>query len=481
MKNFILPLLFLPSLLLSGDWTLFHGNPAHTGEAAFETLKMPMKKLFLAPLGSRITASPVVRNDTVFIGTEGGKFFALNAKTGMELWSVQCGGPIRSTAAVGGGLVVFGCMDSVIRACHTDGRPAWQKRGTGPFTGSVNFAAGKSVFYAGDWGGTFFALDTLGRESWRFRTTACKPNPEMHFGCVYDSGKVYLPYGDNQLRQLSDTGLGFTTGWIYEAISFASELVLYKDLFFAAGAGPEWNEQVYAFRKLDGTRQSSALRVGASYSTPAVGNDRLFTCWNVANPLNSTYSNLGGSGGNWPVGTAGDFRSMSGMALSAGHAVMTTETGLFIAMDRTTGRIAYADTFAPPSLREGFRGSSSAPAISNGRVFFGTDAGLVICYGDTADPVASADKAASLQADPFLSIFPSPANPSTLIQYDLGREAPPAALTVFDLSGRKVMEANLSSRLGRVAFDGRNRASGAYVARLQCRDTRLTREFTLLK
>ena len=52
------------------------------------------------PPRSNIAASPVITNNQVFIGGLDGNFYCLNARTGLELWSVELGAPIYSSVAI---------------------------------------------------------------------------------------------------------------------------------------------------------------------------------------------------------------------------------------------------------------------------------------------------------------------------------------------------------------------------------------------
>lgn len=482
----LLTVLFTAGSIWSGDWTMFHQNPRHTADASGETLRSPMKRLFRCALGGRIYASPVVRGDTLYVGTTQGDFFALNARTGSEFWSIHLPGGIRSTAAIGGNLVVFGCMDSAIYAYRTDGRFAWKVKGCGPVTASVTYAADKRTFYAGDWGGVLYSLDTSGAERWRFSFYDYRYNAELLYGCAYDSGCLVVPYGDGHMRLLQDTGRGFIMRWVNDVTNsggapigqnqYSSAPVVYKGLIFCNKAGPEWNSWMAARRWADGTSSYEIHLYGGScsFSTPAVGNDVVYACWNHRTPTPINY--LTGSAGTWSFGS----RSLSGMALSASHAVLQTEDGVFYLLNRSNGTVAYSDTFAAPGLKEGFRGSRSAPAISNGRVFFGSDEGALFCYGDTTGGLnADQDPAASV-VGAAINIFPSPANPATELQYSLPAGQSKGWIRILNASGREILVKPLDANKGRIQIPFQGLASGLYIARIESRGVRLSRNFTLI-
>ncbi len=67
--------------------------------------------------------------------------------------------------------------------------------------------------------------------------------------------------------------------------------------------------------------------------------------------------------------------------------------------------------------------------------------------------------------------FPNPFNPSTMIRYELSREAR-VVLTVYDLLGREVsllVNGPRSAGVHEVPFDARGLASGVYLCRLRAR------------
>jgi hypothetical protein len=61
------------------------------------------------------TSTPAVHDDKVFIGSDDGKIYALNASDGSVVWSYQTGGEIWSAPAVSGdGKVCFGSLDHFV-------------------------------------------------------------------------------------------------------------------------------------------------------------------------------------------------------------------------------------------------------------------------------------------------------------------------------------------------------------------------------
>jgi outer membrane protein assembly factor BamB len=86
------------------------------------------------------------------------------------LWSVTTGGPIKSSAAVGGGTVYVGSSDQHVYALDVaTGATRWSYKTGGPVEASPLLHAG--VLYAGSGDGVVYALDALtGALRWKYQT-----------------------------------------------------------------------------------------------------------------------------------------------------------------------------------------------------------------------------------------------------------------------------------------------------------------------
>ena len=57
---------------------------------------------------TRCHSSPAVANGVVYVGSNDGNVYALNASTGAMLWSYTTGGGVYSSPAVANGVVYVG-------------------------------------------------------------------------------------------------------------------------------------------------------------------------------------------------------------------------------------------------------------------------------------------------------------------------------------------------------------------------------------
>ena len=194
--------------------------------------------------GAYFQSKPTVADGKVFIGTPSRFVYALDYKSGRELWRFEVGGAVSGAPAYSKGRIFFGqqggedyfyCVDA------TNGKLIW-KQSLGWVWSSANISNGK-VFVPSVDGYVYCLREEDGAILWRYRTgRASHPEPPVENGKVFfgswdhycyaltteegkviwqfytigspDSGspiaykgKVYLPIGGNIFRCLdADTG-----------------------------------------------------------------------------------------------------------------------------------------------------------------------------------------------------------------------------------------------------------------------------------
>ncbi len=135
-------------------------------------------------LNGQIFASPAVFEGKVYIGTTGGVFNAVDARTGKLVWSFAAGRPIFGTALVTSDAVFFTCDNGYLfRLNRADGKEAWRydlgdSRASRIFGHPAVFdwdwhgatpALANGVLYVGSGDGGFHAVDAAsGARRWRF-------------------------------------------------------------------------------------------------------------------------------------------------------------------------------------------------------------------------------------------------------------------------------------------------------------------------
>lgn len=121
-----------------------------------------------------IEATPVIADGTVFVGSQDGRFFAINLDKGTEKWTFTAEGPISGPGAVFGDHVFFGDTYGFIYALDaTTGDEKWRYETNGQIKGGVNAMPvdGKLTIFVGSEDNSLYAFDaTTGEKLWSHET-----------------------------------------------------------------------------------------------------------------------------------------------------------------------------------------------------------------------------------------------------------------------------------------------------------------------
>jgi outer membrane protein assembly factor BamB len=60
---------------------------------------------------ARVESSPAISGDRVFVGSNDGRFYALNLATGAKLWEFTAGSALSASPAIASGRIVIGAQD----------------------------------------------------------------------------------------------------------------------------------------------------------------------------------------------------------------------------------------------------------------------------------------------------------------------------------------------------------------------------------
>lgn len=196
-------LVMAPQLAYAGEWACFRGAPGNPGVAA-ERLPARLRLAWRVRTGGQIestaaisggmayvptkqgrvlairladhrtlwsfrgvdafSSSPLVWRGTVFLGDEGGVFYALDAKTGHLRWKRQTQDKIVSSAAAAGSAIVFGSYDTHVYSLDAQtGRVRW-KHSTPAQVNCAPCVVASRVIVAGCDGSVHFLDEKTGRQ-----------------------------------------------------------------------------------------------------------------------------------------------------------------------------------------------------------------------------------------------------------------------------------------------------------------------------
>ncbi|MGI5127886.1 PQQ-binding-like beta-propeller repeat protein [Pseudonocardia sp. CA-107938] len=144
-----------------------------------------------------ITSSPALDGGVVYVGSDDRRLHAVDAATGAGRWTVPTG-VIHSSPAVADGIVVVGTRnDAVIAVDAATGRSRWRFAGDDWFNSSPRIAGG--IVYIGCRDRNVYAVDlATGRERWRSPTGS-----SVDSSAAVSGDTVHIGGDDGRVRALS--------------------------------------------------------------------------------------------------------------------------------------------------------------------------------------------------------------------------------------------------------------------------------------
>jgi outer membrane protein assembly factor BamB len=344
----ILILCSLPSI--SQNSPMFRGNPQHTGvyEAAGVAKFSDVKWKFHAR--GMLIGSPTVVSGTIYVGSDDGNLYALDANTGAQRWKLEVKSRIPTTPAVSDNVVYFAAYD-----------------------------------------GSFYAVDaSTGTLKWKFKTEGERRFAARHLHGVqpvaetmpdpFDSylsspvvsgGAVYFGSGDGNVYSLNSAS--GTLNWKFKTgdVVHASPALANGTLFIGS-----WDSYFYAldtatgqerWRFKTGEDPDTHNQVGIQSSAAVVDGTVYFGC------RDSHLYALDAATGQkkWAFGTGGSW-VVSSPAVKDGKVYFaTSDSSLIYELDAKAGTVLHSTTLNHWYLY-------SSPALTNGMLFVGSTQGKLL-------------------------------------------------------------------------------------------------------
>ena len=370
------------------NWAQYRYSSLHKGSNPYENVLNPgnvgdIDQAWHYPTGGAVDSSPAVFNRVVYVGSQDGNLYAVNATTGAEAWRTGTGGPVDSSPAVAfentadgpRDVVYVGSADGNVYALNASPDQTFvQLFWTFPTGDSVEssptVAAG--VVYVGSDDGTVFAINAgNGQEVWNYTTGG-----PVDSSPTVANGVVYVGSGDGNVYALNATTgaelWSFDTGGAVSAAAVAAGTVY-------VGSG---NGEVYALDAATGGElwsydtSSGAGKAGASSPAVAggvvyVGSDSGVYAFNAA-----TGAVL------WNGGPA----FAASPAVAGGVVYVGSGFRQIYALSAATGAVLWSYATGGAVI--------SSPAVANGVVYTGSDDDNVYAFD------LSAGQAAPTRPDP---------------------------------------------------------------------------------
>ena len=367
-----LSLLFICTVLIScknstdNQTAFFHSNIIHTGFYETSGLDSLTGPAWVFKTGGRIFSSPVICKKRLFIGSDDGYLYSLDALSGKLIWKFQAGGRISSTAAAYENKVAFMSFDGYIYCLdQKSGKEIWKFKTAGEkvfsapglhgmpekernlddpwdmFLSSPVVADG--IIYVGCGEGIFYALDAkTGEKKWEFKTgnvihsSPAFANQTVYFGS-WDSYLYALNAADGSLKWKFKTGIDTV---YYNQVGFQSSPVLYNGIVYSGCR----DANVWAIDAVTGELKWKYYNNGSwVIATPAVHNDTLYYETSDSHKVNALSADSGKLLYSVDCKTYG----FSSPALTNGILYLGTHGGSMMALETKTGKAIWE--FRTPS------------------------------------------------------------------------------------------------------------------------------------
>ncbi len=219
-----------------------YGTPAVTGDMAYlvsysgkiygynrENLAVRWvypREDYVAPF----VGSPVVSQGTLFIGDSDGKFYAIDALTGDEIWTYSTGDKIWGTASVVDEVVYCGSFDKKLYALNAaDGTLKWAEAFLTDGAIIAEPLIEDGVIYIGSFDKKMYAIDASdGSKLWEYEAVNwfwAKP--------VLKGGKLYAPNLDSKVYVLNSNNGSLIQEYDLEQGISANPVVTEDSVYFA--------------------------------------------------------------------------------------------------------------------------------------------------------------------------------------------------------------------------------------------------------
>jgi glucose dehydrogenase len=257
------------------------------------------------PTEAIVRSRPAVANGTVFFSSDDGYLFAVNARTGKQVWKFDMGRPLMerkpipqgwdymqsSPVVVEGVIYAGGGNQSFFAVDARTGDEKWHAQ-IGLYVRSSP-AVVDGVVYVGDWTGTLHALDAkTGQLKWDFNTYGpVIPSPTVVDGTVYIGSKFPCLYAIDAATGKKKWCFSFGTSWVESTATVVNGTVY---------VGSSDLQKVNAVDAATGELKWDFSTEGDPWSSPAVSNGVVY----IGSTIGYLYALDAGSGAEiWKVKT----------------------------------------------------------------------------------------------------------------------------------------------------------------------------------
>lgn len=346
----------------AADWPMFRGDPQLTGVARSPLPDKPAL-LWTFETPEPIESTAAIVEDTVYVGSDDGKLYALDLATGKQKWAYATDEvAFRSSPTVADGRVFAGDEDGVMHALDAKtGKQIWSFETDAEIISSVQVVDGKAVF--GSYDGHLYALAVDdGKLAWkvqaedRIHGTPCVLNGfAIITGCDGVLRRVRITDGE----QVETIPIDSYTG----ASAAAHGDRVYFGTFDNQVLGVDLKAQKILWRYEDKDHEFPFL------SSAAIGDDLIYI-GGRDKFLHALEPDTGKA--RWTFRTKG---RIDGSPVLVGSRVFVgSGDGNLYALDAATGKQLWVYEIGEAVY--------ASPAVGRGRLVIGAEDGVVYCFGE---------------------------------------------------------------------------------------------------
>lgn len=348
--------------LIADSWPFGRGDSAGTGATRSE-LPEKLALLWELPLGGiGFESTPIIADNTVFIGDPDGRLFAIDAATGKEKWRLELETGFVASAAYIDKVIYIGDYDGLLRALEaTTGKEIWTFKAEMQIDASPTAYHDNLLVTSED--GTLYCVKRANGELiWKYET-----GDQLRCGASLAGNRTYLGGCDGKLHVV-DVTLGKAIG---EPIPLdgptgSTPSVAGKNVFVPTHGG-----KLFAF---DAETNKEAWqffdpKMAQEFQNNVATADNLV----VATSRNKHVFALDALTGKvvWDIVLR---KRADGSPVIAGSSVVVAAAdGRLVVLDLKSGTEKWLY-----EIKGAFIGS---PAIADGRIFVASDKGTVFCFG----------------------------------------------------------------------------------------------------
>jgi outer membrane protein assembly factor BamB len=445
--------------------------------------------------GGQVYSSPAYFNGNIYIGSDDGNLYCLDAITGVEKWEFKTGGIIRCRPAISNGNVYFASDDGILYSLNSSsGIPNWCfdiGNNIQRILPNLNSSTGNiwdyfqsspcidsNTIYIGSADSCLYAIDTEGNLKWKaatkglVRSTPCIYQNNVYVGswdgyiyslsksngsvnwkfslrgtivstpCIADTilycgDRDYTFYAINTVTGKSIWHFSYNQQWVESSATFANGFVY---------VGSSDDHDIYCFNAKTGVINWTCPVFGTTWSTPAYDNGTIYI----------------------------------GLASYSKSSMTAQQGGAMLALNAANGYINWRLNCGTSAF---IGGVVSSPAVINNIVYYGSLDSNVYAVVNSPTSVENKQGSSSMPKEYQLANYPNPFNPTTNISYAIPEDGY-ISLKVYNVLGQELATVFHGFQISgdyTVSFNAAKLASGVYLYRLQAGQFSMTKKMMIIK